>query len=75
LLLEVFPVYPQVPLLFGVKKVTVNYFTRMRLLDPSTKAYKQRRGTYFYYNRAAIGLTCAQATAESCVCEETTVNP
>jgi hypothetical protein len=47
----------------------------MGLLDPSTKAYKQRRGTYFYYNRAAIGLTCAQATAESCVCEETTVNP
>jgi hypothetical protein len=27
------------------------------------KAYKQRRGTYFYYNRAAIGLACAQATA------------
>ena len=40
-----------------------NYSTRMGLLDPSTKAYKQRRGTYFYYNRAAIGLACAQATA------------
>ena len=40
-----------------------NYFTRMGLLDPSTKAFKQRRGTYFYYNRAAIGLACAQATA------------
>ena len=39
------------------------YFTRMGLLDPSTKAFKQRRGTYFYYNRAAIGLACAQATA------------
>jgi hypothetical protein len=40
-----------------------NYFTRMGLIDPSTKAFKQRRGTYFYYNRAAIGLACAQATA------------
>ena len=39
------------------------YFTRMGLLDPSTKAFKQRRGTYFYYNRAAIGLACAQAIA------------
>ena len=28
-----------------------------------TKAFKQRRGTYFYYNRAAIGHACAQATA------------
>ena len=38
--------------------------TRMGLLDPSPKAFKQRRGTYFYYyNRAAIGLACAQATA------------
>jgi hypothetical protein len=43
-----------------------NYFTRMGLLDPSTKAFKQRRGTYFYYNRAAshrARLACAQATA------------
>jgi hypothetical protein len=40
-----------------------NYFTRMGLLDPSTKAFKQRRGTYFYYNRAVIELACAQATA------------
>ena len=32
-----------------------NYFTRMGLLDPSTKAFKHRRGSYFYYNRAAIG--------------------
>jgi len=40
-----------------------NYFARMGLLDPSTKAFKQRRGTYFHYNRAAIGLACAQATA------------
>jgi hypothetical protein len=40
-----------------------NYFARMGLLDPSTKAFKQRRGTYFYCNRAAIGLACAQATA------------
>jgi hypothetical protein len=40
-----------------------NYFTRMGLLDPSTKAFKQRSGTYFYYNRAAIGFACAQATA------------
>jgi hypothetical protein len=40
-----------------------NYFARIGLLDPSTKAFKQRRGTYFYYNRAAIGLACAQATA------------
>ena len=29
------------------------YFTRMGLLDPSTKAFKQRRGTYFYYNNRA----------------------
>jgi hypothetical protein len=27
------------------------------------QAFKQRRGSYFYYNRAAIGLACAQATA------------
>jgi len=40
-----------------------NLFTRMDIPDPSPKAYKQRRGTYFYYNRAAIGLACAQATA------------
>jgi len=40
-----------------------NYFSRMGLLDPSTKAFKQSRGTYFYYNRAVIGLACAQATA------------
>ena len=32
-----------------------NYFTRMGLLDPSTKAFKQRRGTYFDYNRAPSG--------------------
>jgi hypothetical protein len=35
----------------------------MGILDPSTQAHKQRRGTYFYYNRAAISLACAQATA------------
>jgi hypothetical protein len=35
----------------------------MGILDPSPQAYKQRRGTYFYYNRAAIGIACAQATA------------
>jgi hypothetical protein len=40
-----------------------NYFSRMGLLDPSTKAFKQRRGSYFYNNRADIGLACAQATA------------
>ncbi len=39
-----------------------NYFTRMGLLDPSTKTFKQCRGTYFYYNRAVIGLACARAT-------------
>jgi hypothetical protein len=39
------------------------YFTRMVLLDHSPEAFKQRRGSYFYYNRAAIGLACAQATA------------
>ena len=27
------------------------------------QAYKQRRGTYFYYNHAAIGIACAQAIA------------
>jgi hypothetical protein len=41
---------------------TDNYFARMGLLDPSTKAFKQSRGSYFYYNSAAIGLACAQAT-------------
>ena len=40
-----------------------NYFTRMGILDPSPAAFKQRRGSFFYYNRAAIGLACAQATA------------
>ena len=40
-----------------------NYFTRMDILDPSPQAYKQRRGTFFYYNRAAMGVSCAQATA------------
>jgi len=33
------------------------------LLDPSPQAFKERRGSYFCYNRAAIGLACAQATA------------
>jgi hypothetical protein len=40
-----------------------NYFTRMGIIDPSPQAFKQRRGSYFYYNRAPIGLACAQATA------------
>jgi hypothetical protein len=40
-----------------------NYFTRMGIIDPSPQAFKQRRGSYCYYNRAAIGLACAQATA------------
>jgi len=40
-----------------------NYFTRMGIIVPSPQAFKQRRGSYFYYNRAAIGLACAQATA------------
>ena len=35
----------------------------MGIPDPSSKAYEQRRGTYFYCNRAAIGLACDQATA------------
>ena len=35
----------------------------MVIIDPSPQAFKQRRGSYFYYNRAAIGLACAQATA------------
>jgi hypothetical protein len=29
---------------------------RMCILDPSPPAIKQRQGTYFDYNRAAIGL-------------------
>ncbi len=41
-----------------------NYFTCMGILDPCPQAYKQRRGTYCYYNRAAIGISCAQATAK-----------
>jgi hypothetical protein len=40
-----------------------NFFTRMGIPDPSSKAYKQRRGTYFYYNCAVIGLACVQDTA------------
>jgi hypothetical protein len=45
------------------RRQAANYFTRMGILDPSTQAYKQRRGTYFYYNRAAISLACAHVTA------------
>jgi hypothetical protein len=40
-----------------------NYFTRMGIINPPPQAFKQRRGSYLYYNRAAIGLACAQATA------------
>jgi hypothetical protein len=40
-----------------------NFFTRMGIPDTSSKAYKQRLVTYFYYNSAAIGLACSQATA------------
>ncbi len=40
-----------------------NYFTRFGIIDPSPLAFKQRRCAYFYYNRAAIGLACAQVTA------------
>jgi hypothetical protein len=39
-----------------------NYFTRMVIIDPSPQTFNQRRGLYFYYNRAAIGLACAQVT-------------
>jgi hypothetical protein len=35
----------------------------MRIVDPSPQTYKQRRGTHFYYNCAAIGIAYAQATA------------
>jgi hypothetical protein len=45
------------------QRQAANFFTRIGIPDPSSKAYKQRRGTYFYYNRAAIGLACAQAIA------------
>ena len=38
-------------------------YTCMCILDPSPLAFKQCQGTYFYYNYAAIGLACAQATA------------
>jgi hypothetical protein len=41
------------------------YLTRIGILDAFPPSLKQRRGTYFYYNRAAIGLASAQATAES----------
>ena len=40
-----------------------NYFARMVILDPSPPAFKQCRGSYFYYNRAVIGLASAQATS------------
>ena len=39
------------------------FFASLGILDPSPAAFKQRRGTYFHYNRAAIGLACAQAIA------------
>jgi hypothetical protein len=45
------------------QRQAANYFTRMGIIDPSPQAFKQRRGSYFCYNRAAIGLACAQATA------------
>jgi hypothetical protein len=35
----------------------------MGIIDPSPQAFKQRRASYFYHNRAAIGLACAQAIA------------
>ena len=38
-------------------------FASLGILDPSPEASKHRRGTYFYYNRSAIGLACAQAIA------------
>ncbi len=43
-----------------------NFFTRMGLPDPSSKAYKQRRGTYVYSNCAAIGLACQMMGVDSC---------
>ena len=39
------------------------FFAHLGILDPSPEAFKHRRGTYFYYNRSAIGLACAQAIA------------
>jgi hypothetical protein len=42
----------------------------MGIPDPSSKAYKQRRGTYFYYNRAAIG-PCRRAIHKECRRPET----
>ena len=39
------------------------YFTRMGIIGPSPQTFKQRRGAYFYYSRAAIGLVIEQATA------------
>ena len=45
------------------QRQAANYFTRMGIIGPSPQTFKQRRGAYFYYNRAAIGLACAQATA------------
>ena len=39
------------------------FFASLGILDPSPAAFKQRRGTYFHYNRSAIGLACAQAIA------------
>ena len=41
------------------------FFAHLGILDPSPEAFKHRRGTaYFYYNRSAIGLACAQAIAK-----------
>jgi hypothetical protein len=50
---------------FGVGDVVAVEVLSERLVRRIRRpqAYKQRRGTYFYYNRAAIGIACAQATA------------
>ena len=41
---------------------TVNFFDTLGE-EPSNEAFTWRRAEYFFHNRAAIGIACAQATA------------
>ena len=44
------------------RRQTVNFFDTLGD-DPSNEAFTWRRAEYFFHNRAAIGIACAQATA------------
>ena len=42
------------------------FFAHLGILDPSPEAFKHRRGTYFYYNRSAIGHTTRSRRRQAC---------